>query len=98
MARREADYFDAPLYLVLIVGNVSDASRAEQVLTEQGVDYSLRLEHFRTESVLSTVLGSEYKGLFFYVTLTVHHKAMRILENAGFSDTVPLTVEERSER
>ena len=98
MARREADYFNAPLYLVLIVGNVSDACRAEQVLTEQGVDYSLRLDHFRTESVLSTVLGSEYKGLFFYVPSSIHLKAMRILENAGFSDTVPLTVEERSER
>ncbi|WP_455244677.1 hypothetical protein [Petrachloros mirabilis] len=97
MARREADFFDAPLYLVLIVGNVSDASRAEQVLTEQGVDYSLRLDHFRTESVLSTVLGSEYKGLFFYVPSSVHHRAMRVLEDAGFSDTVPLTVKERSE-
>jgi hypothetical protein len=97
MVRREAEFFDTPFCLVLIVGNVSDANRAEQVLKEEGVDYTLRLDHFRNESVLSTVLGSEYKGLFFYVPSSVHHRAMHILEKAGLSDIVPLTVEERSD-
>jgi hypothetical protein len=59
MARREAEWFSDPiyLYLVLVAGSRSDASIAESILTERGVDYALSLDIFRNESVLGTVFG-----------------------------------------
>jgi hypothetical protein len=97
MARHQAEFFDTPLDLVFIAGNVSDAQFVERVLTERGVDYALSLEPFKHESVLSAVFGNTYNGLFFYVPLAVHQTVVEILEGAGMTDTVRLTAEKRNE-
>jgi hypothetical protein len=96
MARHHAEFFNTPLDLVFIAGNVSEATCAERVLTEHGVDYAISLAPFKHESVLGAVFGNTYNGLFFYVPSTVHQTAVRILEDVGMTDTVSLT-EERNE-
>lgn len=96
MARREREWFTDPVYLVLVAGSLSEATRAESILTERGVEYSIVLDRFRKESVLGAVFGGTYHGLFFYVPAGVHHSATRILEEAGLHDIVPLNQEEGS--
>ena len=96
MARHHAEFFDTPLDLVFIAGNVSDAQFAERVLTEQGVDYAISLEPFKHDSVLGAVFGNTYSGLFFYVPSAVHQTVVDILEGVGMTDTVKVT-EKRNE-
>lgn len=97
MARHDAESFDAPLALVYIAGNLFDAESAERVLTEGGVEYAVNLEQFKHESVLSAVFGNTYNGLFFYVPSAAHRTALNILEGAGMTDTVALTLEKYNE-
>jgi hypothetical protein len=94
VARHEAEWFTDPVYLVLVAGCLSEATRAESVLTERGVDYAIVLDRFRTESLLGAVFGGTYHGLFFYVPAGVHPSATRVLEEAGLHGIVPLNQEE----
>lgn len=96
MARREAEWFTDPVYLVLVAGSLFEATRAESVLTERGVDYAIVLDRFRKESLLGAVFGGTYHGLFFYVLAGAHDSATRVLEEAGIDDIVPLNREEGS--
>jgi len=97
MARRHAEFFDTLLDLVFIAGNVSDATVAERVLTERGIDYAIDLEQFKHESILGAVFGNTYNGLFFYVPSAVHKTTVDILEGVGLKDTVPLNAKKRNE-
>lgn len=97
MPRRQAEFFNTPLDLVFIAGNVSDAQAAERVLTERGVDYAIGLEQFKHDSVLGAVFGHTYNGVFFYVPSAVHQTTMDMLEGVGLKDTVPLNAEKRNE-
>lgn len=74
-----------PLRLLYIAGNAVDAARAERVLTEHGVDYTLRLEPFMS---VSPVWTGERPGLFVYVPTAVHRSCREILERHGLTDTV----------
>ena len=78
------------LSLVYIAGNVSDADRAERVLSAHGVEYALSLEPFVTSSVLGQLLGRQHIGLFFSVAEARHAECRRWLEAEGLQDTVPL--------
>lgn len=82
--------------LVLVAGSLFEATRAESVLTERGVDYAIVLDRFRKESLLGAVFGGTYHGLFFYVPAGAHDSATRVLEEAGIDDIVPLNQEEGS--
>lgn len=94
MARCEAEWFTDPVYLVLVAGSLSEATRAESVLTERGVDYAIVLDRFRKESLMGAVFGGTYHGLFFYAPAGLRHSATRVLEEAGLHDIVPLNQEE----
>ncbi|HEU4685308.1 MAG TPA: hypothetical protein VFS39_12465 [Nitrospira sp.] len=94
MARRDTEWFNDPVHLVLVAGTLSEATVAETVLTEQGIDYTISLDLFRNESVLGAVFGGTYHGLFFYVPERVHRLACLTLEEAGLKDIVPLNDEE----
>ncbi len=98
MARLESDQFPGPLDLVYIAGNLSDAETAERTLTAEGVDYALSMEDFSHGSVLGSVLGGVYKGLFFFVPPLYHGRATDVLAAAGLTDMIPLMEEERSHR
>lgn len=97
MARLATDQFPGPLALVYIAGNLSDAEMAERTLTREGVDYALSMEDFCRGSVLGSILGGVYKGLFFFVPTLYHRRAADVLEAAGLADTIPLIEEERSQ-
>ena len=87
--RRTADELEPQtLTLLYIAGNVADAERAEQCLTDAGVDYVLSLEPFTTP--IRQLLGWQYTGLFFYVPEGRHDAAAKFLHDDGFTDTVPL--------
>ena len=94
MARCEAEWFADPVCLVLVAGSLSEATRAESVLTERGVDYVTVLDRFRKESLMGGAIGGTYHGLFFYVPAGLRHSATRVLEEAGLHDIVPLNQEE----
>ena len=98
MARLSPEAFPGPLDLVYIAGNLSDAETAERTLTEQGIDYALSLDEFSRGSVLGTILGGVYHGLFFFVPPLYHRGAAVALQAAGLTDTIPLmdAEEERS--
>jgi hypothetical protein len=93
MARRTSEFFTVPLSLVYIAGNLSDANKAEGILTEQGVDYVLSLEDYSHDSMLGAVFGGVYKGLFVSVRTIDHPRAYDMLEGAGLTDTVGLQEE-----
>ncbi len=65
MARHEAEWFTDPVCPALVAGSLSEATRAESVLTERGVDYAIVLDRFGKESLLGAVFGGTYHGLFF---------------------------------
>ena len=65
MARREAEWFTDPVYLVLVAGSLFEATRAESVLTERGVDYAIVLDRFRKESLLGAVFRRNISRLVF---------------------------------
>lgn len=96
MARLDRDQFPGPLDLVYIAGNVTDAETAERTLTAEGIDYALSMEEFSHGSVLGSILGGVYKGLFVFVGPLHYRRAADILEAAGLTDVVALTQEERS--
>jgi hypothetical protein len=73
------------------------AETAERILTREGVDYALSMEDFCRGSVLGSVLGEVYKGLFFFVPTLYHRRAAEVLEAAGLTDTIPVIEEERSQ-
>lgn len=82
-----------PISLVYIAGTMAEAKAAERVLTDHGIDYALRLEGFTKESLLSSVFGGEYVGLFFFVPRAWHGRSRMYLEAEGLKDTVALDVE-----
>jgi len=88
MARRTAgELSGTPLSLVYIADNVTDARKAERILTGQGIDYTLSLEPFASTSVL---LVGERTGLFVYVPAARHPSARELLEGNGLTDTVAM--------
>jgi hypothetical protein len=91
MPRRTAEELaDTPLSLVYIAGNVADAEAAERWLTEAGIDYTLSVEPFRTQSFLS----GEYMGLFLSVSTAQHRTGRDLLRAHGLTDTVELELAE----
>jgi hypothetical protein len=94
VARCEAEWFTDPVSLVLVAGSLSEAIRAESVLTERGVDYAIVLDRFRKESLLGAVFGGTYHRQFFDVPAGVRHTATRVLEESGLHDIMPLNQEE----
>ena len=69
MARVDEDaLLDSETMLVFIACNVSEARRAEEVLTVNGVDYCLSFETFMRSGILSAITGaSEHVGVGFTV-------------------------------
>ena len=86
--RRGADELSSPLSLVYIAGNVVDTEKAERALTEHGIDYTLRLEPFMKSSMLGTVFGGTYAGVFFFVPASQHGLCRDLLREQGLADTV----------
>jgi hypothetical protein len=88
MAKRTADQLSGtPLSLVYIADNTVDALKAERVLSEQGIDYTLSLEPFASASVL---LVGERTGLFVYVPAAQHRLCVDLLDRNGLKDTVDM--------
>jgi hypothetical protein len=85
--RRRAQEITGSLNLVYIAGNMVDGEKAEQILTEHGVEYALRLEPFASTSM---VRGGEHMGLFVYVPTAQHPSCREMLERSGLTDTVGL--------
>ena len=86
---------DQVLDLVYIAGNVTEAKKAEDLLTEWRIDYALSLEAFTTGFPIFQ--SAEYKGLFFYVPTGKHRFCKDLLESQGLTDTIDLEPEEPSE-
>ena len=87
MARRTAEELsNTSLSLVYIAGNLTDAQRAERLLTEIGIEYAVDLEPFTTTALMS----GHYMGLFMYVPTLEHQRCRELLKAQGFTDTVPL--------
>ncbi len=86
---------DEVLGLVYIAGNVTEARKAEELLTEWRIDYALSLEAFT--SGFPIFQSAEYKGLFFYVPSGKHRFCKNLLESQGLKDTIELEPEETSE-
>lgn len=84
----EAKVGDTPLGLVYIASNVEDARRAEQSLDDQSIEFAVSVEPY-TQS-FGLTLGAQYQGVFFYVPLSQHDSARRILNEAGLHDTIEL--------
>lgn len=82
------DFSGTPLSPVYIAGNVPDAEQAERVLTERGIDYALRLEPFRRDSLLGSILGGTYMGLLFSVPSAERRRSLDALEAEGLTDTL----------
>lgn len=82
--RDEEELAGADLRLVYIAGSVAEAETAERLLTGGDVDYALRLDAYRTTSLL----GGEYTGLFVYVPRADHARCRAFLEAGGLSDTI----------
>src|SRR5687768_11838548 len=83
MSGRTSEFFTVPISLVYIAGNLSDANKAERILTERGVDYGLSLDDYSHDSMLGAVFGGAYKGVFVFVPTVHHRRVCEILEGAG---------------
>lgn len=89
MARRTAEELSGTsLSLVYIADSTVDAERVERVLSEQGIDYTLRLEPFMKSSAVGTVFGGIYTGVFFFIATTQHEVCRDLLRSTGFADTI----------
>jgi hypothetical protein len=98
VVRKTPASFGGPLSLIYIAGNVTEADRAERILTGNGVEYALSLNDFTHNSVLGSVFGGVYTGLFFFVPAADHQRACKMLEAGGLTGTIDLKEEERSEQ
>lgn len=89
MARRTAEELSGTsLSLVYIADRTSDAERVERILSEQEVDYTLRLEPFMKSSAVGTVFGGIYAGVFFFVAMRQHEVCRDLLRSKGFAGTI----------
>jgi hypothetical protein len=79
--RREVEYFgDQELVLIYMARRLKHALAAEQVLTDNGVDY-----HLETGPYLSGLLFRTSKvGVFFYSTAENQEHARALLTEHGF--------------
>lgn len=95
MARKTAEELSStPLSLIYIAGNVSDAKRAEQLLTEQGIDYTLTLQPYMKSSFLGMVFGTSYTGLYVLVPTSQHRFCADLLHSKGLIGVIPVSVYE----
>ena len=72
-----------------IANNLTDAHKAERLLTDIGIEYAVDLEPFTTTGIM----GGEYIGLFLYVPTLEQPQCCELLEAHGLTDTVPLEEE-----
>ncbi len=98
MSRRTWDAFAEPLGLVYIAGTTREAEAAESALNGAGIDYAVELEEYRNDSILGSLFGGTYTGLFFHVPVAQHTAAKELLEAEGLRDTVGLHEDEEPER
>jgi hypothetical protein len=67
---------------VFIAGNLKEALKIERLLTEQGIDYAVKIEKFMQTRIFFT---SEYSGATFYVLSTQAAFCRKLLAGQGFS-------------
>ena len=66
MAKVEpSDFMDRDTSLVFLARNTAEAERVEELLTEQGIDFTVALERY--VSGLMPFFSSERSGIGFYV-------------------------------
>jgi len=68
---------------IYLARELSEAKRAEAVLTKKGIEYAVEVEPYVT--AMSNILSSEYKGAAFYVVADQGEFCRRILSEAGLT-------------
>jgi hypothetical protein len=76
-----ATFDDQEVTLVYIAGRLKEGKRVEQVLSDDGIDYAVDIEPFRT-TVLG-ILPVEYEGVGFYVAAHQADRCRAVLGAAG---------------
>jgi hypothetical protein len=84
MARVPIETFeDRDVEPVFIAGSVGEAERVEEVLTQQGIEFAVRIEPFIR--YILAVFPSEHEGAAFYVLSGQSAYCRRALAAAGLS-------------
>jgi hypothetical protein len=68
---------------IYLARELKEAKRVEAVLTEQGIEYAVEVEPYKT--VMSSIFSSEYKGAAFYVLANQEDFCRRVLCDAGLT-------------
>jgi hypothetical protein len=88
MARIEIENFsDKDISRIFIAGSIKEAESAEDILTQNGIDYAISLEPYTR-----LFFGTERKGIAFYVLSGQASHCRTLFESKGLSSG--LTVEE----
>ncbi len=89
---QDAEQFDGQererddLELVYIAGRVSEAQRVEAILEEQGIEYTIQVEQYRSGVIFASVRA----GAFFYVSPEAAGRCREGLRRLGYKVQEPL--------
>lgn len=66
--------------LVYIAARVTEAQRVEAILEEQGIDYTVQVEQYRSGVIFASVRA----GAFFYVLPEMADRSRELLRRLGY--------------
>ena len=79
--RRDPEAFaDQELELLYIAGRLEEAQDLESLLDQAGLDYVIRVEHYRS----GIIFASTRAGAFFYVRPDAAGRAREVLTGRGY--------------
>jgi hypothetical protein len=80
------DEQECELELVYIAAKVAEAQRVEAILEEQGIEYTIQVEQYRSGVIFSSVRA----GAFFYVLPEAAARCREGLKRLGYKVQEPL--------
>ena len=86
MRRDPVEYDGQEVELVYIAASLGEAHRIESILDNQGIDYTIEVEHYRSGIIFASVRA----GAFFYVALESAGRSRETLKQFGYKVQEPL--------
>ena len=80
MRRDPQEYEESDVELIYIAAKVDEAERVEAILNEQGIDYTIEVDQYRSGVIFASVRA----GAFFYVPVESAVRSRQALVQNGF--------------
>ncbi len=80
MRRDPQEYEESDVELIYIAAKVDEAERVEAIFNEQGIDYTIEVDQYRSGVIFASVRA----GAFFYVPVDFAVRSRQALVQNGF--------------